>query len=527
MFESNEYKVFWHGLIFMNGSPSGIESIKAFIAELKNKKLEEACGALKGIYFLSIESKKNGSLFAFVDNSGLYHAYHTYDTVSNSFLDLAINNKYTSTGFNPAAVAEFLNFGYLISPFTYFQSIRRIERNDILFVPSPGGEITIKRKKNKDYTEQQEIRPEQFEQYFYGLTQSLNNCKTSLDLTGGVDSRLIAAMLDRFGLEFETATSGGAPDYPDVAISKKVSKALGHPWFCTLHSASGFIDDAADMLLTTDGLFDLLYYHRLYQLQKDRKMRGIDTLISGVGGEIFKDYWWLHDFPFYKKKKADIEKFIHLRIMPNSPIDKLLTHDFAKASRSLRKTLVDLFSRYILETNTRTYDNIFFNLIMSNMAGRILTSHCRHLKCHAPYLDPEIFKIGFNLPRRMRLYNLFHRKELTRTNPVIARLETTENGISASYRISNMALDAPKYLQEKTQRALIKLRLRNKPNSQLINDSSFYSEIRNSEILRDSLDTLKKAGILHKETEPDQLDEKHLGAFITLGLVTLKLNFPA
>ncbi|MDA8388825.1 MAG: asparagine synthase-related protein [Nitrospiraceae bacterium] len=522
--QDDRYKVYWEGLVFVSGILSGAESVKAFIAGLEKTAIEDACGILKGIYFFIIESKKGGDIHAFIDNSGLYQAFYTSGKISNSFLELAAHEGHTAADFEPDAVVEFLNFGSLLSGETYLSSIRRIRHDEILRLPRPGAKLLFIKKKNAGLRTSPDIHPKSFEQHFHELAASLGNCRVSIDLTGGADTRLVAAMLDHCGLQFEAASSGGTSEYADISMPREIARAMGHPWFGTIHSASALQDDINDLLAATDGLYDILYYHRLYQLQKARKKRGIDTMISGVGGELFKDYWWLHEFPFYRRKTSDVKKLVNMRIMPSRPLLGIFSKRYAGPGGNLKDNLVRSFSRYVMDTNTKTLDNIFYNAIMRNMAGRILTSHTRYVKCLAPFLDPDLATMGFNLPRMQRFYNFFHRRELTKINRRLARFKTSENGMTLSYRPADILLDLPRYIGEKGKRVLIKLRLAQRGGPSSLNDPACYPQVRNMKLMLESLDALKDARIINKDVRLHQLADSRLGSFLTLGMVAAALE---
>ena len=50
-------------------------------------------------------------------------------------------------------------------------------------------------------------------------------------LSGGNDSRLIACLCKKFGLDNVTCFTYGREDSFEVAISKKVASALGYMWY--------------------------------------------------------------------------------------------------------------------------------------------------------------------------------------------------------------------------------------------------------------------------------------------------------
>ena len=439
--------------------------------------------------------------------------------MSNSFLELAEKERCTVEDLDPEAVAEFLCFGSLFFGKTYFKTIKKMSHDDILRISCSDGNISFLKKNSLDLDAVPDAASKTFEEYFEKLALSLGNCNVSVDLTGGVDTRLVAVMLDHYGLRFETASSGGTADYEDISFSVEVAQALRHTWFGTVHSVDSLEKDMYDVFLATEGLYDVLYYHRLYQLQNARRMRGVNAIISGVGGELFKDYWWLHEFPFYSRKKSDIRRLVDLRIMSSEFTPGLLTERFDEAGAMIRGNLIKELSRYTLDTNTKTYDNIFFNVMMRDIAGRVLTSHGNYVRCYAPFLDLDLARLGYRLPRKERLFNLFHRKKLTCINPSIARLKTTECGISASYSLMDMARDLPRYGSEKIGRLLIKLGFLDRKKFAHRNHPDFYGHVRTMDVMEDSLSVLKDIGIIRRDVETGQLEDGYLGNVLSIGML--------
>src|SRR5207245_6966712 len=119
------------------------------------------------------------------------------------------------------------------------------------------------------------------------LAESACAERVSVDLTGGIDSRLLAVVLNYFGLRFEVAASG-VPGNSDVQIARAVAEALGKDFHLTTHDAAG--SDWNELFVISDGLFDLGKTGRPIQLQKDRVKRGITLALSGAGGELYKDF---------------------------------------------------------------------------------------------------------------------------------------------------------------------------------------------------------------------------------------------
>lgn len=503
---------------------SGKESIKTFIKELQTRNIRDACSLLKGIFFISIEEKASGDLYAFIDNSGLYQAFYTSNSISTSFLDIVKNENYRVQHLDADAVVEFLYFGTLFFNKTFFKPISRIHRDKILHLSFQDKKINILQKNIPAINEFYGNAAESFHDIFAGIAESLSNLNISIDLTGGTDTRLIALILDYHGLQFETAVSGGSCNYIDVFMSEKVAKAIRHPWYSTIHTIDSLEEDIPELFNATEGLYDILHYHRLFQLQKARLERGIDTIISGVGGEFFKDFWWLQDFPFYSRSSANIERLVDMRIMSFEPMLSVFTDKYSEHSKVLRNKMIQELSQYLLDTNTKTYDNICFNFRMREEAGRELTNYSPYVKAYAPFLDLDIARIGFNLPRKQRIFNLFLRKEFTNLNPLIAKIPTTEGGISASSDPMMIMQDIPKYVVEKMDRLLIKLNLKERKSFIKLNHPNFYQHVRKMKVMRESLSMLKDVKIINHRIDLENIEDRCLGMILSLGMLVNYLN---
>lgn len=519
--EDSNYRIIWKGFVFINGYAPGKESFKVFIKNMRNDDIKSACRTLKGIYFIALRDKSSGTDYFFVDNSGLFQSFYTGDTISTSFLELIKYKNYNIGDFDPYATVEFLHLGNIYSDRTFIKSIKKIPWNKIIQFTNGDKELQSIDKEIPNIDEIDEVSPKSFEEVMEYLSCSLRSCKVSIDLTGGIDSRLLAIILDYYGLEFETAISG-EDDYHDVLISRQVAKVIGHPWYCTNHSIVTIEDDMKELFRTTDGLLDVLIYHRLLQHQKARRSRGIDLMISGVGGELFKDFWWLQDFPFYCKKSADLERLVAYRIMPQDPSHNILDERLQGISEQLRGNIVHELTQYILPMNTRTYDNIYFNYRCRGLAGRFLTANSSCLQCYAPYIDIDTARIGFNLQRRLRFFNIFHRKLLTSINPSIASMPTTEGGISSSMSMKIIVTrDLKRYVADKMNRLSVKIRQRLQKNVSFEspNNPHLYQFVRSLKILNESIRVLNEANILNRNMKLDLVDNRYLGRFLSLALL--------
>ena len=135
------------------------------------------------------------------------------------------------------------------------------------------------------------------------LAKSCQGLKLSIDITGGVDSRLLVAAMDYYDMNYDLAVSG-PKDHIDVVYADKIAKTLNKKLTITTQCIENLDADLENVFDCCDGIVDITTYHRLFQHQGRRAEGKYDLSISGAGGEIYKEYVWLHDFPFYKSNKA-------------------------------------------------------------------------------------------------------------------------------------------------------------------------------------------------------------------------------
>jgi len=315
---------------------------------------------------------------------------------------------------------------------------------------------------------QREAVPEPYDsflKFFQNRREVLEEKKISVDLTGGIDSRLVACMLKHAGISFDATYSLGSGNQEEALIVKQVATCLG----CKLDIISpkeiNSDDHLNELFSISDGCLDLIGLNSLYQLQKWRQEKGYDLVITGVGGELYKDFWWLQDFPIYNSKKPDLNRLLDYRMYPNpipdSWIDPVSSWSYENAKQSMIKKL----ESYILPTNTETYDNIYHQVRIREQVSALTCASNNFINVYSPLLEKELLQTGFNLPRRKRFFNRFHRDIITRVNPELAKIPTTEGNMSVSNNYYHLCTDALRYISDKTGKSVNKLRRKYKHHS--------------------------------------------------------------
>ena len=194
------------------------------------------------------------------------------------------------------------------------------------------------------------------------------------DLTGGYDSRAIAAAFLGAGKSFATVVSGPS-DSADVRVSHGLAASFGLQHLHYPRATCGISEDEVRWVLRlTDGECDLTDYIHVARIHRDLT-RQFAISINGSFGEVARGYWWELLFPRTGKAvKLDSQKLAALRYAVG-PHDSLLQpqYDFG-----LRDHLTEVVDRAILgmETypNTFQMDVAYLRMRMQRWQGRLATA---------------------------------------------------------------------------------------------------------------------------------------------------------
>ena len=441
---------------------------------------------------------------------------------------LALRAQSGSSRLAPAAVADFLAHGGIYWSRTFVEEISKIRYDEIIELrPPDASDGAPKRIVRKHLPPRGSIDEQGFVDHYAHLAVALGRERVSVDLTGGFDSRLTACLLNAYGADFETAAVG-RPSIPDVTIAAQAAKLLGKAFYVTYHDAAGIEHELPELFREVDGLADVLDYHRSRQLSAERRRRGITVVVTGAGGELFKDFWWLQDLPFYNSKRVKFRRLYDLRIRPISLPANYLAGDVAAAYTDLRERTIDSFGHLRAATNSESYDNVYFFYKMSEFSGRFATSNINnHIGVLSPFLDYDSFLFGASLPRSRRFANLFHRQMLSERCPHLADLITTE-GVTASIGKWSMFSDLLGYTVNRSQRLLKKvgerafrrrwLRLPD-PNS-----PDMVTRVRQTRAFQSAVRDLKDAGVINADLPVHAIRDVDVGRILTLGMLVAHLG---
>jgi hypothetical protein len=516
------YDLSWRGVPYLPGVHPGVASVVAALDADSVDPLLGAARQLRGSFVLSICETRSGRHVVVTDPGSMLDAYVVGAQIGTSYVQLAEETGATLADVDGPAAAEFLDLGQVYEGRTTLRRIRRLlpgcayelhEGTDP--VAHDLGLPRIDAGPDEGFTPQR---------FFGDLAASLSGARVSVDLSGGSDSRLVAAMLAG-SLEMECAVSGTA-GARDIAIASQVARALRCPLYVTVHDASDVDSVAQELFETSDAQSDMLAFHRQRQLATGRAERQVAIASGGAGGELYKDFWWLQDFPRYRRRTANLERLFDLRFRPIAFPAELLGPRLAPHAGEVRPRVLAAMRERVMPINTQTYDRIYYEMKMRTVAAHAISMNDCYVPYFAPLLDPAMVRLGYALPRRDRTFGRFHRRLITAASPAAARLPSTEGGMTLSSTAWDELRDAGAWAADKLQRLISKAGQRVARRTVLhanLDDPHLVATARSSEPFRRALTCLVGTGLLAPNAR-HELPDAYVGRVMTLGLLVERLG---
>jgi len=151
-----------------------------------------------------------------------------------------IVHEYVKSDIDCASAAEFLLSGYVSGRETLYNQVYKIQPGELVeFAPSGPSPTCVTHKYFQYFPSDQSTNTrdeleEELEQIlentFARLAAFLQDKQVILPLSGGYDSRLIAWMLKKYGIENVLCYTYGVATNPQRFIAEQVAKALGFEW---------------------------------------------------------------------------------------------------------------------------------------------------------------------------------------------------------------------------------------------------------------------------------------------------------
>ncbi len=252
--KSNGVRYYLKGNVFFNDrllSPEKLTEILCPLigkeGEVQEKEIGDLLKGFNGEFAFVAETENR--IFCAVDKLRSTPLFYT--TAKNNFI--VSDNAYylkdkNNHPRNEKNAVEFLVAGYVTGNETLFDGIKQMKNAEFLIYQKKRNHLktfTYFRYLHEDYYELPEKKllemlDQAFVNAFSRLIESTEKKgkKLVVPLSGGLDSRIIVAMLKRLGVNDVVCISYGRKGNRESAISKKVANALGYDWLFVKYTAS-------------------------------------------------------------------------------------------------------------------------------------------------------------------------------------------------------------------------------------------------------------------------------------------------
>lgn len=491
-YQFGDIVIYVDGLIYVYGKTAGKETVSWLYEKICNEgniPFEE----LRGAYTCIIKEKER--ITAFSDNSNMHCLYYSDNMISSSFLEIV---KYEADSgripcFNLEAICEYLTIGNVFFDKTFFNDIYilpstkyvLIEKNSIIILHKNIGDI--------DQSSNLSSISDFFDKVAFSLSE-MNVCQA---LTGGYDSRMVYTCLSK-RIKDQPAISSNIPDNKDVRYAKMVATVNKDNLDIIKTEKPVFSDKLIHMLFEKkDGIvpFDIDADIRLLTF-KSSLVKKYNIHLTGDGGVLHKDWEWIPDFPFYRKRKSNANQFYKQRlyyISIDNHIGENLKDIFAGQAQRFVKAL-DSIAKPI---NTQSYDSWYYR-VSGNRRSNYNCNPVDGLISYAPLEEIDIVRYSYALPRRKRFFYNSMRDVMTRENKQIARIKTnygTNASNEWSYILADIFFQSIEYIRKAIRLISRKIIHKTVLNISVL-DWTLEKEIRDSDIAVKAVEFAQLSGFI-------------------------------
>jgi len=266
------------------------------------------------------------------------------------------------------------------------------------------------------------------------------------DLTGGFDTRLLDAVLDRAGVSFRVNTVGSDGDR-DVMIASCLAREAGWDWTC-FRLPPDWPEILPSMLRRTlawsDGHLDILQLSEVLWLHRE-KSRTSSSLLTGGGGEHFRHRAWQQEFfGAGRSNVVNWENWLRMRVLPPLGAAIFRADRSEELRADLRRRMQGWLAPYAGEPNTFQLDLLYTYRTIGHF-GAYRSAATAFLNAELPFYFKPIFTAATSTNFRFRNHSRLQRHLIARLNRKLAAVETTSGGPAEPWRASNLYRFAPYY----------------------------------------------------------------------------------
>ncbi len=328
----------------------------------------------------------------------------------------------TAFRYQPIALLSMTTAGWLAHDLTPFEGVEVLQVGQQIKIE--GDRVSFISYKPYEFVEIPDPSPEQIDQLSHQMLEQLMagiklistfSKRIWINLSGGKDSRIMAAICARAGIDFYCVTSG-APEDREVIVASEVAQILGvehqtssRPPASTEIPQVDIFGMIRQHIAQSDGMlniFDPIYPVRLQP----------NVLLNGHGGECLRGGYERLWRPLIESREMAATFFKHLNLHNK---DIILRPDAIERQEEINKNIVEAYFQTAFPLEN-FYDYIYTVYREGRGISNIRQAAAYGAFAFSPFLNDNLLRLGWQLPLAMRRDDRLYYQLLLRLHPQLA-----------------------------------------------------------------------------------------------------------
>jgi asparagine synthase (glutamine-hydrolysing) len=397
--------------------------------------------SLNGSFVLAIYDLKRRKLIIVNDRYGfrpLYYAKSSGKLLFASEVKAILEDSVVNKELDDEAIADFFAFGEILGNKTFFKGIKVLPPASVFTYD--GKDISIDEYWNFNYKPDYGISQDEM---VVKLVQTFKkavgirmrgNLRYGVALSGGLDSRVIAAAIPNNQQHSVIAFTYGIPDCNDIKIARLVAEKTGLNHLVMELDADELISYAEEVVYLSDGmdLISVAYLPYAFGLIRDQ----IDVFSFATALDLLLGGSYLNQRILNAKTDEDLLKYyLKRRILSDIMLSRLFTPDYyRKIERLPANSMKQAFERIRAEhpANRSDYFYLRNHVRRFTILGSVIPRN--KVEESIPTFDNEFMEVILKIPPELRFGHRIYRKFLTKLAPELAAIP---------YNLTMVNADAP------------------------------------------------------------------------------------
>ncbi|MBL4862407.1 MAG: hypothetical protein JKY09_05250 [Crocinitomicaceae bacterium] len=406
-FKVDELHFYFEGYIYNRSDEDVINEVKSALLDSKYDVLANKISSYDGEFFMIVVNKQKQIVHLFNDSWGRLPVY-IYENEQEKIVSREIKfitSIVDQLNYDPISVANNLMFGYSLGHKTIWQGVRKMAPHSIITIDLNSNKLGDRNFFDLKFNNENNSKDELAEEILQKIETSLDHRiqklpQPSLSLSGGLDSRLIAACLKKINrsIPLTTYSSYDQSTNPDIKSGSQIVKQLG---FENLHELIPLRNtEIKDLFLLADikqglNFLGMSFIIPYYQYLSDKNY----STITGDGGDKF-----LVDLTPPKKIKSE-QQLINCILKYNSTCS---IEEAAQLANVTPKEIIDHLKTHLNNYPVEDYNLKYAHFIVKERGINWLfegEDRNRYFSWStSPFYNPELIQLCLKYPMNAKRY---------------------------------------------------------------------------------------------------------------------------